>query len=61
MSDEDDDYMASNPLPPPPPRQKSAGDSTSKGGQARENLSNQDFRRMVLETPRRGAGDKQKL
>ncbi|GJP44014.1 hypothetical protein CLOM_g3409 [Closterium sp. NIES-68] len=60
MADSDDEGPVSNPLPPPPrpagkKSQERAPEST--GGKAAEaaNLSNKDFRRMVLETPRRGS------
>ncbi|XP_024515176.1 suppressor of mec-8 and unc-52 protein homolog 2 [Selaginella moellendorffii] len=42
----------SNPLPPPPRRRNDGGSSSRQ-----ENLSNADFRRMVMETPRRAPPD----
>ncbi|KAJ7298160.1 hypothetical protein O6H91_Y013400 [Diphasiastrum complanatum] len=60
-----DELPSSNPLPPPPPRlsdrekrdrerQSSKDNGHGDGGGRLENLSNADFRRMVMETPRRG-------
>eukprot|EP00897_Mesotaenium_endlicherianum_P005466 jgi/Mesen1/4948/ME000247S04235 len=47
---EDDDLATSNPLPPPP-RPSGQG---RRDAPPPENLSNQDFRKMVMDTPRRG-------
>lgn len=54
-SDDDDldDKPISNPLPPPPrPPNRDRKDRPSNGDRS-ENLSNADFRRMVMETPRK--------
>ncbi|KAI5064939.1 hypothetical protein GOP47_0019634 [Adiantum capillus-veneris] len=42
----------SNPLPPPPRPPRSSSNNNGSSARA-ENLSNADFRRMVMETPRR--------
>lgn len=59
--DEMDDMPTSNPLPPPPrPQGKNGRRESAEAAAARaENLSNADFRKMVMDTPRRGE-DKQK-
>lgn len=41
----------SNPLPPPPPPR-----GQEKGAAHKDGLSNRDFRRIVMETPRRSVG-----
>ncbi|CAI5473859.1 unnamed protein product [Closterium sp. Yama58-4] len=55
----------SNPLPPPPrpvrkKEQERAPESTPGKAAESANLSNKDFRRMVLETPRRGSQQPEK-
>lgn len=59
--DEMDDMPISNPLPPPPrPQGKNGRRESAEAAAARaENLSNADFRKMVMDTPRRGE-EKQK-
>lgn len=59
--EEMDDMPISNPLPPPPrPQGKNNRRESLDAAAARaENLSNADFRKMVMDTPRRGE-DKQK-
>jgi hypothetical protein len=54
--DEMDDMPISNPLPPPPrPQGKNGRRESAEAAAARaENLSNADFRKMVMDTPRRG-------
>ncbi|CAK9864298.1 unnamed protein product [Sphagnum jensenii] len=56
MEDENDDQLMpiSNPLPPPPRPQDKQRCENANGGAALQNLSNADFRKMVMETPRRG-------
>lgn len=49
-----DEMPISNPLPPPPrPHEKDKRNKESAEAPA-ENLSNADFRKMVMDTPRRG-------
>lgn len=61
--DEMEDMPISNPLPPPPrPQGKDRRDrdrSKEEAADRAENLSNADFRKMVMDTPRRGE-EKQK-
>jgi hypothetical protein len=56
MEDENDDQLMpiSNPLPPPPRPQDKQRRENANGAAALQNLSNADFRKMVMETPRRG-------
>lgn len=53
VDDYNESMPMSNPLPPPPRPSRSSNRDSNGSSSRGENLSNADFRRMVMETPRR--------